>query len=587
MEVTRLFDLLKYSVEKFSKETALAGKRSDNWASFSSAEFESYSDQVSYALLAAGVKPGDRVANISGNRPEWNFVDMGSIQMGAVHVPIYPVISRQELVFILNETGANITFVDSKYVYNKLISVHDQLISLKRIILFEPLPETESFKAFLKTGNPEKHREQLSQIKSDIHPDDLATIIYTSGTTANPKGVMLSHNNIVNNFKAVAPTFKLQPDFVALSYLPLCHVYERMLNYMYIYSGVSVYYAESTSAITGNIREICPQVVTTVPLLLEKIYGEIIERGNALQGARKRTFNKAVELALNFPLSGRPGLVYNMKKWYYDRLFYRKWREDLGGRLSRFICGGAALQQRILKFFWAAGIPVYEGYGLTETSPVISNNSNMSCKLGTVGSVIHGIEVKIGYDGEILTKGPCVMLGYYQHPEPTFNVIDSDGWFHTGDVGEMVDRKFLRLTGRKKILFKTTSGEYVSPEAIENQIKQSPFISQAMVVGANQSFLGALIVPDFNYILSWFEKRGLPFFDDAVIANHTLVMREIEQVIWNYNKNVFETERIEKFHIMTEEWTIEKGELTPKMSIKRDFIVKKYQSIIDGFFQSP
>jgi long-chain acyl-CoA synthetase len=584
MNVNRLFDLLDYSLLKYSKSTALSGKIAGKWVNHSNADFKEASLKIAYALILAGIKPGDRVVNISNNRPEWNFIDMGIQMAGAIHIPVYPVISNPDLIFIMRETAARIAFAGNNFVYSKLKNIRNELTELERIVIYDSLPDTESLSEFVSKEVTHSCKEDLEKICEQIQPDDLATIIYTSGTTSNPKGVMLSHRNIISNFMAVAPTFKLKPTFSALSYLPLCHVYERMLNYMYIYSGVSVYYAESIASITDNIREVRPHVLTTVPLLLEKIFQGVLNNGSMLEDKKKKVFDKAVILALKYPVNSKPSISYSLRRYFYDKLVFKKWREALGGRLSRTICGGAALQPSLLKVFWAAGIPVYEGYGLTETSPVISNNSNVACKLGTVGKIIDGTQVKIDSDGEILTKGPCVMLGYYFLPNLTFEVIDQDGWFHTGDVGAIIDGRYLKLTGRKKMLFKTSNGLYISPEAIENKLKQSLFINQALVVGSDKSYLGVIIIPDFNYILKWFEQKGLPFINDDEMVEHAFIIREIEKAIWEYNKDVFETERIEKYKILKDEWTIEKGEITPKMSLKRNFLAEKYSKIIDDFF---
>jgi long-chain acyl-CoA synthetase len=586
MEVTRLFDIPEYTVQKYSKDRALADKLAGEWVVYSHKDFKEITDKVSYALMAAGVRPGDRVASICGNRPEWNFIDMGIMQAGAIHVPVYPVCSNNDLIYILNEISCQVAFAGNNYTLSKLVSIRAQIPTLRKIITCDKLTHAEFFKDFIHSVNADDYRERLKNTKNNIQADDLATIIYTSGTIGNPKGVMLSHKNIITNFRSLAATLLINSTHTAVSYLPLCHIYERTMNYMFIYKGVTVFYAESGAGIADNIREVHPDIVTTVPLLLEKIHDNIVSTGEELLGFRKSVFNSAVHHAMKYPLTGRKGLFYSLQRWHYDRLVYNKWRAALGGRLKWIYCGGAALRPSVLQFFWAAGIRVYEGYGLTETSPVISSNNDYSWRLGTVGKVLNAVEVKIAEDGEILTRGPCVMLGYYFDPENTFDFIDQDGWFRTGDVGEFVERKFLKITGRKKVLFKTTSGEYVSPEHIENQIKQSPFISQVMIIGANQNYLGALIVPDFNYIVSWFNQKNLPLGDNEFLATHTLVTREIDHVIWNYNKNAFETERIRKFHVLKDEWTIDRGELTPKMSLKRNAIAEKYRLVIEGFFRT-
>ncbi len=586
MEVTRLFDLLNYTVERDKGALALAGKMAGKWITYTYDDFRKKSLDIAVALRRAGIMNGDRIINIGPNRPEWNFIDMGIQLAGAVHVPVYPVISNEDLGYILNETGARMVFAGNNFIFQKVSALKDQTERLERIISYDRLPGADDLQAFTQGGDDAVLKEKIIHESGSVLPDDLATIIYTSGTTSNPKGVMLSHRNLIADFTAVAPTFLLKPGDKAVSYLPLCHVYERMLNYMYIYCGVEVWYAESLASITENIREVRPHVLTTVPLLLERVFMGIRAKSASLQGKQKRIFDHALRHAMNFPIERDPGLIYRLKSWYYDRKVYCHWRQMLGGRLSRIICGGAALQPMLLKVFWAAGIPVYEGYGLTETSPVISNNSNTAVKRGTVGKILPILSVKIASDGEILVKGPTVMLGYYMQALLTFEHIDRDGYFHTGDIGEIVDGHFLRLTGRKKVLFKSSSGLYISPEAIENKLKQAPLISQVMVVGADQSYLGALIVPDFNYILKWFEEKGIAFSDDEFMARHTLVVREVEKLIEEYNREAMETERIERYEIMTRDWTVDGGELTPKMSLKREVIQQRFREIIAGFFRN-
>jgi long-chain acyl-CoA synthetase len=400
----------------------------------------------------------------------------------------------------------------------------------------------------------------------------------------NPKGVMLTHNNIISNFTAVAPTFIMNETFVGLSYLPLCHVYERMLNYMYQYIGVSIYYAESVASIIDNFKEVKPNVLTTVPLLLEKIHGSIMAKGAQLTGIKSKIFNWSVKLSEEYKIDGKNGKWYKIKLKVADVLVFRKWREVLGNGLTRIICGGAALQSKLLKSFWAARLPVYEGYGLTETSPVISNNNLLAYKLGTVGPILNGIKVKIADDGEVLCKGPNVMLGYYNNPTLTGESIDIDGWFHTGDIGIIEDEIFLKITGRKKTMFKTSSGMYISPEIIESKIKQSPFINQLMIVGANQNYLSALIIPEYNYLSKWCNLNNITYSNASEIINHKLVLETFSSILSEYNKTAKDTEQVLKFRLLDKDWTVESGELTPKMSMKRNIVTEHYKKVIEAFY---
>ncbi|MGD0711085.1 MAG: long-chain fatty acid--CoA ligase [Bacteroidales bacterium] len=584
MEVNRIFDLLRYSKERFNKNICLSGKKSGKWVSYSIDQYIEIVDQLSYGLMNLGIGRGDKIATISNNRPEWNFVDMAIIQIGAIHVPLYPTLSDSELAYIINEAGIKLIYISSNVLFNKVSALKDQMPSLKYMFCFDQVPNASNYIELRENGEINQKKEELEKVKSEIHPSDIATIIYTSGTTMNPKGVMLTHHNIISNYTSVAPTFVMNETFVGLSYLPLCHVYERMLNYMYQYIGISIYYAESVASIVDNLREVKPDVLTTVPLLLEKIHGSIIAKGAQLTSIKKAIFKWSVDLAEKYRIDGNNSGWYKIKQRVADILVYKKWREALGNKITRIICGGAALQPQLLKVFWAAGLPVYEGYGLTETSPVISNNNLLAYKLGTVGKILDGVEVEIAHDGEVLCKGPNVMKGYYNNPDLTAESIDKDGWFHTGDIGVIENKIFLKITGRKKTMFKTSSGMYISPENIESKIKQSPFISQIMIVGANQNYLSALIVPDFNSLCNWCKQNNIECTSPDEIAKNKQVSEKFFSILDNYNKTAIDTEQILKFKLLNKEWSIESGELTPKMNMKRNFIYDRYKIIIEEFY---
>jgi len=584
MEVTRIFDLIEFVKQNFTNDVCLAGKKSGKWVKYSIDQYKEFVDFVSAGLLSLGIGKGNNIASISNNRPEWNFVDLGIMQIGAAHVPIYPTISDSEFVYIMNEAEVKLIFVSSNVLYNKITRLKSHLPFLQNIFCFDNVPNAAGFQDLLEAGKTNFEKEKLEKIKNEIKPNDLATIIYTSGTTAKPKGVMLSHANLVSNFIEASKTLNLNSSSTTLSYLPLCHVYERMLNYKYQYLGIPVYYAETLGGIVGNMNEVQPDVLTSVPLLLEKIYNNILIKGSELSGFKKKIFQWALDLTAVYRLDQKNGTWYNLKKFIADKLVYSKWRAALGGKLNLIICGGAALQPRLLKAFWTAGIRVLEGYGLTETSPLISNNHYNYYKLGTVGKILNGVEVKIADDGEVLCKSKGLMLGYYKQAELTAQVIDKEGWFHTGDIGIIEDKIFLKITGRKKDIFKTSSGIYVSPENIENQLRQSLFINHVFVTGANQNFLSAIIVPDFEFVEQWLKNSHVSLTKREDIIHYFQLESEILNVIRVYNQQKWDSGQIGKFKLVADDWSIDTGELTPKQSLKRNVISNKYADIIEGFY---
>ena len=585
--ITRLFDLLPHYASSFKpKDDVLAYKEDGVWKKFSLSYFIQMSDNITSGLIALGVKKGDKIVTISNNRPEWNFLDMAIMQAGAIHVPVYPTISASEYKYIFDHAEVKLIFVSGEEMAGRIRDIAADCRSVKEVFTFKYSDSFRNLYDVADLGQSSPEPELVDSIRQGILPDDLATIIYTSGTTGNPKGVMLSHANIISNFKAVSyiPTFGEEGK--ALSFLPLCHIYERMLNYMYLYLGISIYYAESLATITDNIREIKPEMMCCVPRLLEKIYDKIQATGRKQKGFKKSIFFWAVDLALHYDVRGRNNLWYKLRHRIADKLIYSKWREALGGNFRIIVSGGASIQPRLVRTFRAAGLPVYEGYGLTETSPVVAVTSTdpNGIKVGTVGPPLRGVEVTIASDGEILARGPNVMLGYYKNPELTASVIDQDGWFHTGDVGVFEKEGQLRITGRKKEIFKTSLGKYIAPELLENKIKESPFIDNMMVVGENQKFAAALVVPDYNHLRSWCKIKEIEYTTDGEMIADQRIKARLMKVIEHYNKGFGATEQIKKVEFMPAEWSTATGELTPTLKLKRTVIQEKYKKQIEKLF---
>ncbi len=587
MEVTRLFDLLPFYKTNFkAKDDVLAGKENGKWIKYSIDQYIETAANISYGLLQLGVKPGDKIATISNNRPEWNFVDMGVLQVGAVHVPIYPTISESDYKYILAHSEVKYVFISGKEIMRKIEAIVPEIPTILGLYTFKPVDGAKPFEELLALGKANPAPEKVEQIKASVKPEDLATLIYTSGTTGFPKGVMLSHHNLLSNVMGVRHIFPVDENCKGLSYLPLCHVYERMDIYTYHILGLSIYYAENMGTIADNIREIKPEIFTTVPRLLEKVYDKIIAKGSQLKGVKKAIFFWAVSLANHYELEG--------KRWFYharlrlaDKLVFTKWREALGGNVRVIVSGGAALQPRLAKVFTAAGIPVLEGYGLTETSPVIAVNTleEGGRMYGTVGKPLHNVEVKIAPDGEILARGTNIMMGYYKEPGMTAEAIEPDGWFHTGDVGVLEKAGHLRITGRKKEIFKTSLGKYISPQLLENKFKESPFIDGILILGENQKYAAALVVPDFNHLKSWCEHKSHPYTTDKEMIKDPRVVKRFKKEIDHYNKFFGSTEQIQSFELIDHEWSLETGELTANLKLKRSYILDKYKEEVDRLFK--
>jgi len=585
MEVKRLFDIIPHQLAQHPLNVAFAGKENGNWVTYSSQDFKKYTDLVSYGLLAKGILKDDKIAIISNNRPEWNFTDLGILQIGAIDVPIYPTISEHDLKFILEDAEVKFIFVSSEDLYLKVKRIAGTLPKPPHLYTYNLIEGAPHWLELLEVGEKHRDLEKLDNIKKSIKAEDLATLLYTSGTTGNPKGVMLSHNNLVSNFISVQHLPPVKAGDRVLSFLPLNHIYERMLTYLYMYLSTSVYYAESMEKIGDNIREVHPVAFSAVPRLIEKVYDKIVSKGHELTGIKKALFFWALDLGLKYDPNKDGGFFYNLQLNLANKLIFPKWREALGGSLKAIVSGGAALNPRLARIFWAAQIPILEGYGCTETSPVVAVNTLKphGMGIGTVGPVISGVEVMIAEDGEILCKGPNVMLGYYKRPDLTAESIDEQGWYHTGDIGIMEGNN-LKITDRKKEIFKTSQGKYIAPQNIENKLLESRFIEQVMVIGENQKFAAALVVPAFAYVAEWAESAGLNLTNKEEIAASKEVKKRIMEEVEQVNKVLGSYESIKKIELLPIEFSIEKGELTPKLSLKRKVIIEANRNIVDRIF---
>jgi len=587
MEITRIFDLLPHYAMHYNNDDALCGKENGVWVKYSIAQYIEKVNYISYGLMQLGIKKGDRIASISNNRPEWNFLDMAILQLGAIHVSIYPTISESDYKYILNHADVKMVFVSGWELLRKIENVISEIPSLaENVYTFRNLRGYKHLNEIIELGMANPSPQYLSDIKDRISPDDVITLIYTSGTTGNPKGVMLTHRNLLCNAKAVLPIVPVQHNSRALSYLPLCHIYERMMIYTWHYLGVSIYYAESIAKIAENLQEIQPDIFTSVPRLLEKFYDKIIAVGRKQKGIKKKIFFWANEIATQFEFENQKWLYRKQLKWA-RKLVLRKWKAALGGNFKVVVSGGAAIQPRISKIFWAMEVPVLEGYGLTETSPVIgvSNFFKNGVKFGTVGPPLPGIEVKIAEDGEILTRGHCVMQGYYKTPELTKEAIDEENWFHTGDIGKFEPEGQLRITGRKKEMFKTAFGKYVVPTIIENKFCEDSMIDTIMVVGENKQFAAALIVPEFGDLRSWCARKGIEYTTNEEMVKNPLVQKKFKKIVDHYNKFFGETEQIKRYILIDYEWSIQTGELTPTLKLRRNFIMEKFHDTIEQLFE--
>lgn len=585
--VTRLFDIPYYQQEHFPLEKAFVSKYKGEWVATSTKDYIRKANMLSRAFLQLNVQANDKIAVISmTNRTEWHILDIGVLQIGAQNVPIYPTISEEDYAYILNHAEAQYCFVSCKEVLEKVMSIKGQVPSLKSIYSFDEIDGCKHWKELLALGEDTSYQEEVEMRKNEVKPEDLATLIYTSGTTGRPKGVMLSHNNIVSN--VIASQLRIPFDYgsSSLSFLPVCHIFERMVLYLYQYCGISVHFAEGLDKISENLKEIKPNVMTVVPRLLEKVYDKIINKGTELTGIKKALFFWAVKLGLKYQPYGANGWWYELKLTIARKLIFSKWKEGLGGNLETMTSGSAALQTRLSRIFSAAGIPVMEGYGLTETSPVISVNceKNRGWKIGSVGQIIDGVEIKIAADGEILCKGPNVMMGYYKDPDKTKEVM-TDGYFHTGDIGEIDSEGFLRITDRKKEMFKTSGGKYVAPQLLENRLKQSRFIEQVMVIGEGEKMPAAIIQPNFEFLEEWAKRHHKTLGESSDMVKDELLLARIQEEVDNANEQFAKWEKVKAFRLTPDQWTVEGGHLTPTMKLKRKIIKEKYLPLYNEIYE--
>jgi len=585
-KVTRVFDIYRNQVEFNALKVASAQKINGEWITYSSHDLQKYVDGLSLGLLEMGIQPKDKVAIISFNRPEWNFVDYAIQQIGAVSVPMYPNITVNDYRYIFGDAQVKAVFVQGDELAEKVLEATADSDKSLDLFTFDESQNHKHWKEVLTLG---EHRsmDEVTKLSDQVKPEDLFTLIYTSGTTGNPKGVMLTHDNLVSNVIACDKFVPIEEsDVPVLSFLPLCHVFERMLFNVYMTKGLSVYYAESMETIGDNLKEVKPYMFSTVPRLLEKVYDKIMAKGADLTGIKKALFFWAVGLGERFDINKDQGFFYDFKLKLANKLIFSKWREALGGNVQTIVSGSAPLQPRLATIFWAANIPIMEGYGLTETSPVISVNEHNPAynRIGTVGKVIDGVSVKIADDGEILVKGPNVMQGYYNKPEATSKTINEEGWLHTGDIGEFVDGEYLKITDRKKEMFKTSGGKYVAPALLENKFKESMFVEQIMVVGEGKRFPGALIVPNFEALKKYCDFKKIPYESDEKVILQPAVLDKFKREVEKYNSNFAQFEKVKQFKLLSIAWTIEAGELTPTMKCKRKVIKEKYEDCINEIY---
>jgi long-chain acyl-CoA synthetase len=585
MTVTRLFDLIPQQIAKYPKTDALATKENGTWITYSSERIQEIIDTVSIGFIKLGLKKDDKVAIISPNRPEWNFIDLGLQQIGAVSVPIYPTLTIEDFRYIFDDAEVKMVFAYDEALYHKATEAAQGSKTNPIIYSLKEVAGTKNWKEITALAKDESV-SMLDSYKANVFNHDLLTLIYTSGTTGKPKGVMLTHNNILSNVLASIPLMPVNHNHRALSFLPLCHVYERMLCYLYLSQGVSIYYAESTDAVGENLKEVKPHMFVTVPRLLEKVYDKIVAKGSELTGIKKFIFYWALDLGLKYDMQTNQGFLYNVQLSLANKIIFNKWREALGGNVINIVSGGAALQPRLARIFWAAQIPIMEGYGLTETSPVIAVNrfNPDETRISTVGPLLPGVEVKFAADGEILTRGPHVMKGYYKRPDLTAEAIDSEGWFHTGDIGQFVENKFLKITDRKKEMFKTSGGKYIAPQLVENKFKESRYIEQIMVIGEGEKFPSAIVVPSFPDVKSWCEIKGIPYTTNEEMVCNVQVIEKFQKEFDELNESFAQYERVKKFILMPRPFTIESGEMTPTLKLKRKIVMQNCQEKIEKMY---
>jgi long-chain acyl-CoA synthetase len=585
LTIDRLFDVPRHQLKNYPNPNMFVTKTKGIWVPLSTADFLDAAMNVSRGLISMGVQAGDRVAVASSNRFEWNILDIAVQQVGAILVPLYPNISESDYRFILNDAGVEICVVSNQELVDKISSVRAEVPTLKHLFSFDHLENCTHWSE-IETHKGQTEVEVVEQRMREVKTSDLVTIIYTSGTTGNPKGVMLSHSNILSTVSSCIVPIPADKNSKVLSFLPVCHIYERMLHYLYMYIGCSIHFAESMDTIGDNIREVKPDVFSAVPRLIEKVFDKIMAKGEDLTGVKRALFFWAVGVAEDYDVVGK-SFAYKVKLAIARKLIFSKWQEALGGNVKAIASGSAALQPRLARIFLAADIPILEGYGLTETSPVVSvNNFVTGIRIGSVGPLVDNVQVKIAADGEILVKGPNVMMGYYKNQEATNEVFDADGWFCTGDIGTFQEDKFLKITDRKKEIFKTSGGKYIVPQAMENRLKQSRFIEQAMVIGEGEKFPAVFVVPNFAFVREWAERHALDFskLSNAEVIVNAQLEAHIQQEITEINKEYGSWEQLKKVKLLPQEFTIEGGELTPTLKFKRKKILEKYQALYQEIF---
>ncbi|WP_316823296.1 long-chain fatty acid--CoA ligase [Pedobacter gandavensis] len=580
VNITRVFDLLQYNLENFPKEEFISGKVKGEWKKYSTQHFCETVDALSRGLIGIGLKKGSRVAVMSANRPEWNITDFAIVQLGAYQVPLYPTLAEHDIKFILENAEVSVIFVADELIFAKVKVACAELKHEVKIYSFNQVEGVPSWEELINAGKAQPDLD-LNVYRNEVKAEDILTLIYTSGTTGTPKGVMLTHDNLVKNFEKSSV---LVPPGLhkALSFLPLSHIFERMIVYLHMYQGAAIYYAESMETIVADIQFVKPNAFSTVPRLLEKVYDKIMEKGKELTGIKRGIFFWALSVAEKFEFDNGP--FYKFKLGIARKLVFKKWQAALGGEIVVIVSGGAALNPRLCRIFWAAGMPVMEGYGLTETSPVITVNYIGATRFGTVGPPIDGIEVKIAADGEVLARGHNIMKGYYKRDDLTAEAIDQDGWFHTGDIGELVEGRFLKITDRKKEIFKTAGGKYVAPQMLENKLKESPLVEQVMVLGENRKFPSALIIPTFAALKTWCAKKGIPYTTNELMIKDPQVLKKYDEIVAFSSKDFGKWEQVKRIALLSKEWSIDGGELTPKLSLKRKVILEKNGAIIEKIY---
>lgn len=580
---TRLFDFLDRQLAEYPQEVCIATKHNGTWRNYTTADVVETAEKLAMGLISLGVKPGDRVAMASGNRNEWCIVDQALLRIGAVNVPIYPTSTVEDYAYILKHAGVRIFFASNQELHDKAEAAAQSVPTMKYIYTFDELDGIPNWSMLL--TDEAGLRAKLEEYKANVKGDDLCTLIYTSGTTGKPKGVMLTHRNVLSNAEASSERLPVEIGVRCVSFLPLCHIYERMLMYLYQRTGMNIHFIETLDDLGAKIKEVQPHVFTAVPRLLEKIYESILTKGQALTGIKRSLFLLSLKVGEEYDVHGKSAW-YKLKLGLMRKLVFSKWREALGNEVMCVASGSAALNPRLARIFNAAGIPVMEGYGLTETSPVISVNDarNDGLRFGSVGKPISKVEVKIADDGEIIVRGPNVMVGYYNDPEKTAEVLQADGWLHTGDIGRVDKEGFLYITDRKKEMFKTSGGKYVAPQVIENHLRASRFIEQAMVIGENRKFPAALIVPSFTFLKNYCELKGIPFTSQQEVVKDKRIIDRIQEEVAEVNKGLGHWEQVKKFALLDHDWTIEGGEFTPSLKLRRKPILAKYNAAVEGIY---